>query len=79
MTTLLKVYVRSDLFEKSRVLLNELENLGYAADEVLKIWTYIFCFMHFKSYYYISSIRIVQSQFLLMKECEDTFDYLKLD
>ena len=34
LTTLLKVYVRGGLFEKSRELLTELEALGYAEDEV---------------------------------------------
>ncbi|RVW43506.1 hypothetical protein CK203_100913 [Vitis vinifera] len=34
LTTLLKVYVRGGLFEKSRELLAELEDLGYAEDEV---------------------------------------------
>lgn len=35
LTTLLKVYVRGGLFEKSRELLNELEALGYAEEEVI--------------------------------------------
>lgn len=34
LTTLLKVYVKGGLFEKSRELLAELESLGYANDEV---------------------------------------------
>lgn len=34
LTTLLKVYVRGGLFEKSRELLDKLESLGYAEDEV---------------------------------------------
>lgn len=34
LTTLLKVYVKGDLFEKSRELLVELEALGYAEDEM---------------------------------------------
>lgn len=34
LTTLLKVYVRGGLFEKSRELLSELEALGYAEEEV---------------------------------------------
>ncbi|CAL5358425.1 unnamed protein product [Camellia sinensis] len=34
LTTLLKVYVRGGLFEKSRELLTELEALGYAEDEM---------------------------------------------
>ncbi|XWS54889.1 hypothetical protein CRYUN_Cryun10bG0128500 [Craigia yunnanensis] len=34
LTTLLKVYVRGGLFEKSRKLLAELETLGYAEDEM---------------------------------------------
>lgn len=34
LTTLLKVYARGSLFEKSRDLLAELEALGYAEDEV---------------------------------------------
>lgn len=34
LTTLLKVYVRGGLFEKSRELLGELEALGYAEEEV---------------------------------------------
>lgn len=33
-TTLLKVYVKGGLFEKSKELLKELEALGYAEDEV---------------------------------------------
>lgn len=33
-TTLLKVYVRGGLFEKSRELLVKLESLGYAQEEV---------------------------------------------
>lgn len=36
LTTLLKVYVRGELFEKSRELLVELESLGYAEDEVIE-------------------------------------------
>lgn len=35
LTTLLKVYVRGGLFEKSQELLAELETLGYAEDEVM--------------------------------------------
>ena len=35
-TTLLKVYVKGGLFEKSRELLAELKSLGYAEDEVKK-------------------------------------------
>lgn len=35
LTTLLKVYVRGGVFEKSRELLAELEAMGYAHDEVL--------------------------------------------
>lgn len=34
LTTLLKVYVRGGLFDKSRELLAELELLGHAKDEV---------------------------------------------
>lgn len=34
LTTLLKVYARGGLFEKSKELLAELEFLGYAEDEV---------------------------------------------
>ena len=34
LTTLLKVYVRGGLFEKSRELINKLDKLGYAEDEV---------------------------------------------
>lgn len=34
LTTLLKVYVRGGLFERSRELLAELDALGYAEDEV---------------------------------------------
>lgn len=34
LTTLLKVYVRGTLFEKSRSLLLKLESLGFAEDEV---------------------------------------------
>ena len=34
LTTLLKVYVRGGLFDKSKKLLAELEALGYAEDEV---------------------------------------------
>jgi pentatricopeptide repeat protein len=34
LTTLLKVYVRGGLFEKSRDLLSELETMGYADEEV---------------------------------------------
>lgn len=34
LTTLLKVYVRGGLFEKSRDLLAELETMGYADEEV---------------------------------------------
>ena len=34
LTTLLKVYVRGGLFEKSRKLLSELEALGYGENEV---------------------------------------------
>lgn len=33
-TTLLKVYVKGGLFEKSKELLKELEAFGYAKDEV---------------------------------------------
>jgi len=36
LTTLLKVYVKGGLFEKSRELLAELKSLGYAEDEVTK-------------------------------------------
>lgn len=35
LTTLLKVYARGHLFEKSQKLLSELETLGYAEDEVV--------------------------------------------
>lgn len=34
LTTLLKVYVKGGLFDKSRELLAELESLGHANDEV---------------------------------------------
>lgn len=44
LTTLLKVYVKGGLFEKSRVLLNELDAAGFAADEVLKITNIFFLF-----------------------------------
>lgn len=37
LTTLLKVYVRGGLFEKSRELLVELESSDYAEDEVIVI------------------------------------------
>lgn len=45
LTTLLKVYVRGGLFEKSRDLLSELEAMGYADDEVL------LCFISFVKVY----------------------------
>ena len=34
LTTLLKVYVRGGLFEKSKELLTELEAMGFAENEV---------------------------------------------
>lgn len=42
LTTLLKVYVRAGLFEKSRELLDELQDLGYAEDEVTESTSYIY-------------------------------------
>jgi len=42
LTTLLKVYVRGGLFEKSRDLLVELDTLGFAKDEVNEAQTDIF-------------------------------------
>lgn len=35
MTTLLKVYIKGGLFERSRELLAELESAGYAENEVV--------------------------------------------
>lgn len=39
MTTLLKVYIKGGLFERSRELLSELESAGYAENEV-KLYAY---------------------------------------
>lgn len=36
MTTLLKVYIKGGLFERSRELLSELESAGYAENEVVR-------------------------------------------
>lgn len=36
MTTLLKVYIKGGLFERSRELLAELESAGYAENEVVR-------------------------------------------
>lgn len=40
MTTLLKVYIKGGLFDRSRELLSELESVGYAENEVkLAVYT----------------------------------------
>lgn len=36
MTTLLKVYIKGGLFDRSRELLSELESAGYAENEVIR-------------------------------------------
>lgn len=36
MTTLLKVYIKGGLFDRSRELLSELESAGYAENEVVR-------------------------------------------
>lgn len=46
-TTLLKVYVRGGLFEKSRELLVKLESLGYAQEEVPLNFCLFLCVIFF--------------------------------
>jgi|APAra0007618257_1042622.scaffolds.fasta_scaffold00266_24 hypothetical protein len=38
MTTLLKVYIKGGLFDRSRELLSELESAGYAENEVIRLY-----------------------------------------
>lgn len=70
LTTLLKVYVRAGLFEKSRELLGELRDLGYAKDEVT---SYIYlCFAKIQKICMLLFLDIIKRMYVYVFVC--TFD-----